>query len=293
MKIGFIGLGIMGSRMASNLQEAGYQLILHNRTKSKATPLLERGASWAATPAEVGLQCDLLITMLSTPEVVRQVATGSEGFLNTLSPQKMWIDCSTVNPSFSKEIASKAKAKNIPFLDAPVAGTKGPAEKGELVFLVGGKVENVQHCQPLFDIMGKKTIHLGPSGNGSSMKMLINLLLAQSMVAFSEAMSLGHGMGLQTETLFNVLLNVPVTPAYLSAVRPKFESGDYEPNFPLQWIHKDVHLATLTAYEQGIPMPSLNSAKEIFANARKAGLGELDFSVLYKYLNEDFLIDQH
>ncbi|MEL6918898.1 MAG: NAD-binding protein, partial [Bacteroidota bacterium] len=120
--------------------------------------------------------------------------------------------------------------------------------------------------------------------HGSNMKMLINLLLAQSMLAFSEAMVLGKGMGLAEETLFNVLLNVPVTAPFLNLVRPKLENGDYAANFPLQWIQKDLHLAATTAYEQGIATPSLNVAKEIFALAKQSGYAEQDFSAIYDYL---------
>ncbi len=286
MKIGFIGLGIMGSRMALNLQKAGYELIVYNRTKSRAKALIDGGASWEDSPAEVAKESDILITMLSTPQIVRQVAEGEMGFLSQLATGRIWMDCSTVNPSFSREMAGKAQARGIRFVDAPVAGTKGPAEKGELVFLVGGEGEALETCQPLMEVMGKKTIPLGASGAGSSMKMLINLLLAQSMVAFSEAVALGKAMGLEEQTLLNVLLNVPVTAPFLAAVRPKLESGNYEANFPLQWAQKDIHLATLTAYELGIPMPSLNAAKEIFAGAKQAGLGEQDFSAIYHYLND-------
>ena len=118
------------------------------------------------------------------------------------------------------------------------------------------------------------------------MKMLINLLLAQSMLAFSEATALGLQMGLDRDTMFNVLLNTPVVAPVLSAIRPKLESGNYEANFPLKWIQKDIHLATTTAYEHGLPMPSLNAAKEVYAMAKQSGLGDQDFSAIYQFLNE-------
>ncbi|RKN83311.1 NAD(P)-dependent oxidoreductase [Ulvibacterium marinum] len=282
--IGFIGLGIMGSRMARNLQKAGYGLTLFNRTKSKAKDLLAQGAKWANSPKEVVLDNNIIITMLSTPEAIREVALGKNGFLKTMSKENVWVNCSTVNPSFAKEMAGEAKEKGIAYVDAPVAGTKEPAEKGELVFLVGGDTEVMAKLKPLIRIMGKKIIPLGNIGQGSHMKMLINLLLAQSMLAFGEAMALGKETGLTEETLFNVLLNVPVTAPFLKAVRPKLENGDYEPNFPLQWMQKDLHLASLTAYELNVAMPSLNIAKEIFAQAKQNGYGAKDFSSIYDYL---------
>ncbi|WP_425234624.1 NAD(P)-dependent oxidoreductase [Ulvibacterium sp.] len=282
--IGFIGLGIMGSRMARNLQKAGYALTLFNRTKSKAKDLLAQGAKWANSPEEVVLDCNIIITMLSTPEAIREVALGKNGFLEVAHTKSIWINCSTVNPSFAKKMAGKAKEKGIAYIDAPVAGTKEPAEKGELVFLVGADIDVLARLNPLMRIMGKKTIPLGSIGQASHMKMLINLLLAQSMLAFGEAMALGKETGLTEEALFNVLLNVPVTAPFLKAVRPKLENHDYEPNFPLQWMQKDLHLASLTAYELNVAMPSLNTTKEIFAQAKQNGYGEKDFSSIYDYL---------
>ncbi|MGB5821400.1 MAG: NAD(P)-dependent oxidoreductase [Saonia sp.] len=283
-RIGFIGLGIMGSRMAANLQKKGNKLTVFNRTKHKSQDVLNKGAVWADNPVAVAKDITIIITMLSTPEVVRKSALGKNGFLNAMEKGSIWLNCSTVNPSFSKEMASITQDMGLRYIDAPVAGTKGPAEKGELVFLVGCGKEDLLEVQPLLDIMGKKTIHLGAIGHGSNMKMLINLLLAQSMLAFSEAMVLGKRTGLSEETLFNVLLNVPVTAPFLALVRPKLESGDYTPNFPLQWIQKDLHLATTTAYEQGVATPSLNIAKEIFALAKQSGYAEQDFSAIYHYL---------
>lgn len=285
MKIGFIGLGIMGSRMAANLQKAGHSLILFNRTKEKAAELLANGATWAKHPADCARQCDILFTMLSTPQIVRQLAEGDEGFLMELETGKLWVDCSTVNPSFSLEMAAAAQAHGIHFLDAPVAGTKGPAEKGELLFLVGGDKKDVETAQPYFDIMGKKTLHLGEKGKGASMKILINLMLAQSVLAFSEAMSLGNAMQLDTKVLFDVLLATPVVAPVLGALRLKLEAEDRSANFPLKWMQKDIHLAASTAFEYSVPMPSLNTAKEVFAMAKQAGLGDEDFSSIYHFLN--------
>jgi len=226
-----------------------------------------------------------VITMLSQPEIIEAVAMGQHGFLKALGPTSCWIDCSTVDPDFSKKMAALSSAHGIAFLDAPVAGTKQPAEHGELVFLVGGASEFIEKFSPLFDAMGKKTIALGAHGNGSAMKMLINQLLAQSMVAFSEALVLGEAMGLNKETLFNVLLNVPVTPPYLANLRTKLEHSDKEANFPLKWMQKDTHLISKTAYDHGISMPSLNIVKEIFALAKQNGYGDFDFSSIYEFMN--------
>lgn len=286
MNIGFIGLGIMGSRMAANVLKTDVNLTVHNRSKDKANPLLEQGAQWADSPKDMAQNNEIIITMLSTPEVVKETALGSQGFLDHLVEGSIWIDSSTVNPSFSREMAQEAAQRNIIFLDAPVAGTKGPAEKGELLFLVGGEASTIEKCNILFEAMGKKHIHLGEVGRGASMKMLINQLLAQSMLAFTEAMALGQAMGLAETALFNVLLATPITPAFLDVLRPRLESGNYDPNFPLKWMHKDLQLITQTGYEHGVPMPSLNATKETFALAKQQGLEDEDFSAIYKFLNK-------
>ncbi len=284
--IGFIGLGIMGSRMALNLQKAGHTLTVYNRTLEKTAVLKKQGAKVVDKPSAVPFENEIIISMLSTPETIRETALGPDGFLEKMSPGTIWLNCSTVNPSFAKEMEKTSETRGIRYIDAPVAGTKGPAEKGELVFLVGGNTTDIVEVQPLLDRMGKKTLHLGKVGHGSNMKMLINLLLAQSMLAFSEAMVLGEQMGLAQETLLNVLLNVPVTAPFLGLVRAKLENSDYEANFPLQWIQKDLHLATTTAYEQGVAMPSLNVAKELYAMAKQNGYAKQDFSAIYDYLKK-------
>ncbi|MDY8134872.1 NAD(P)-dependent oxidoreductase [Aquimarina sp. 2201CG5-10] len=284
-KLGFIGLGIMGSRMAANLQKEGYKLIVTNRTKKKADDLIKNGAIWVNSAEEVAEKSDIVITMLSTPEVVKEVATGKKGLFNGLSKNSIWINCSTVNPSFSREIERMSKEYEIRYLDAPVMGTTIPAEKGELVFLVGGDQNTVKEIAPLLDSMGKKTLHLGEVGNGAAMKMLVNQLLGQSLVAFSEALIIGEAMGLEKKNLFDVLLNTPGVAPLISSIRSRLENANYDTHFPLKLMLKDLHLSSISAYENGIASPSLNITKEIFAQARQYGLGELDFTAVYKYLH--------
>jgi len=287
MKIGFIGLGIMGSRMAANLQKNGYELVVYNRTKAKADSLVANGAVWADTPAIVASQVDTLMTMLSAPDTVAEAALGEDGFLAQLKPNSLWIDCSTVNPSFSKEIAAKAQEKQVRFLDAPVAGSKEAAEKGQLLFLVGGEKADVDACQPLFEAMGRSFTHVGGHGLGTSLKIVLNLMLAQAMVTFSEAMALGQSLGLSREVLLNTLLGGPAAAPFLAGKKVKIEQGDYEPDFPLQWMYKDLQLAATTAYEQDVALPLGNAAKEVYALAKRYGLGEQDFSAIYRFLNEE------
>ena len=201
-----------------------------------------------------------------------------------MEKHSLWVDCSTVNPSFSKEMAAKAKEKGVRFLDAPVAGTKQPAENGELIFFVGGYKKDFEEVKPLLEKMGKKILHLGECGKGTSMKMIVNLMLGIAMASFSEAMVLGESLGFDKETIFGTLLGGPVTAPYLSAKKNKFSEDKYEPDFPLQWMHKDLMLVSETAAETGATLPTANAVKEIFAMAEQKGFGEMDFSALYKFL---------
>ncbi len=287
MKIGFIGMGIMGRRMAANLANAGYDLRVYNRTKIKPLPFTcLKNAQWMESAKDVAAASDVVFTMLSTPEVVYEVAAGAEGFLSDMPAGSLWVDSSTVNPSFSKKMAALCKEQNIRFLDAPVAGSKQPAEQGELVFLVGGDGADVQECAPLFEIMGKKYIHAGENGMGTSFKMVFNLLLGEAMMAFSEGLVLGESLGLSREKMLDVLLQSPVAAPFLQGKRNKLEDGDYEPEFPLQWMQKDLHLAAQSAFEQNRALPALNGIKEIYALAKQNGWAEADFSGIYEFLRQ-------
>lgn len=287
MKIGFIGLGIMGSRMAANLQKKGYELVVYNRTRPKADPLIAGGATWASTPSDVASQVKTIITMLSKPDDVAETALlGQSGFFNTLVSNSLWIDCSTVNPSFSRLMAAEAHRRKIRFIDAPVAGSKIPAEQGQLLFFVGGDKSDIDEARPLLEAMGKAVFQIGGIGMGTSMKMVNNVILAQAMVAFSEAIVLGEALGIARDQLFNTLLGSPVTAPFLSMKRSKIEEGKFVAEFPLQWMHKDLQLVSDTAYEAGVALPMSNLAKEVYGLAVKNGLGEMDFSAIYKFLSK-------
>lgn len=232
MNIGFIGLGIMGSRMAANLQKAGHTLTVFNRTKDKAEQLIADGATWADSPADVAKDAEVLVTMLAHPEAVEEVALGEAGFLQAMTRGALWLDSSTVHTSFSRQMARNAQKYGVHFLDAPVAGTKAPAENAELVFFVGGKAEDVSKASSLFGAMGNKTVHVGEHGMGTSLKLVVNYMLATSMLAFAEGMVFGQRLGLSEETLFDVLIGGPLVPAYLGLKRDSFEQDSYDPVVP-------------------------------------------------------------
>jgi len=285
MKIGFIGLGIMGSRMAANLQKRGHSLVVFNRTREKAGQLLSQGAAWAESPAALASQVDVIFTMLAHPEAVEEAALGKEGFLSHLAPGKTWIDCSTVNPSFSRKMAAEAQAHGIRFLGAPVTGSKEQAASAKLVFWVGGAATDLEACRPLLQCMGNRIIPCGGDGMGASLKIVMNQLLGTVMAAFAEGLVLGQSLGLSREVLLDALLTGPAAALFLAFKRERIQNGNYEQaDFPLRWLQKDLHLAAVSAYETGVAMPLTNVAKEIYCFAIREGDGEKDFSAIYDYL---------
>ena len=284
MEIGFIGLGIMGSRMAANLLKAGYSLTVYNRTHQSAEALAGQGARLADSPRALAAEVDVLFTMLSTPEVIEAIALGEGGFLAALKPGTIWVDCSTVNPTFSRKLGAAAQKQGVHFLDAPVAGSKIPAEKRLLTFLVGGDPADVETCRPMFAAMGQKTIHAGVVGTGISLKLIFNMLLAQAMAALSEGLKLGEGLGLERSAILDALTGSPVVAQAVLGKRQKIESADYSPEFPLQWMQKDLQMMSIAAYEQGLALPVTNLVKEIYMQAVEGGYAEDDFSVIYPFM---------
>jgi 3-hydroxyisobutyrate dehydrogenase/glyoxylate/succinic semialdehyde reductase len=292
MDIGFIGLGLMGSRMAGNLVKAGNNLLVFNRTKDKAEGLLQReNVKWMDSPKEAGKHSDVLITMLSEPDIVRTAALGETGFLNEMKKDSVWIDCSTVNPSFSIEMSKEAQKHGVKFIDAPVAGSIGPAERGELLFLIGGEAQLIKRYEPIFYAMGNKLIHAGDNGKGTSLKLIINLLLGEAVTAFSEGLLLGEELGLDKKLLLDVLLESSVVPPFIKFKRNKFESGKFDPEFPLKLMLKDFNLALKTAVENKVELEALGASASLFSEAVDKGYGEEDFTAIYQFFKENMKYD--
>jgi 3-hydroxyisobutyrate dehydrogenase-like beta-hydroxyacid dehydrogenase len=284
MKIGFIGLGIMGSRMAANLQKHGYPLVVFNRTRAKAERLLGPCGTFSDSPAKVADQVDILFTLLASPDAVEQAALRANGFLNYLRPNALWVDCSSVNPSFSKKMAAAAATRQIHFVDAPVTGSAEVAAEGKLVFWVGAQDADLETIRSLLLCMGNKIVHVGGHGMGTSLKMVVNLLMGNAMAAFVEGMALGQGLGISRKVLFDSLLGMPAVAPFLASKREKIETGNYEAEFPLRWMQKDLHLASVSEYKSDVAMPLTNAAKELYRLAMREGHATKDFSAIYDFL---------
>ncbi len=205
--------------------------------------------------------------MLAHPDAVEQAALGTNGFLNHLRPNALWVDCSSVNPSFSKKMAAEAAQREVHFVDAPVTGSASPAAEAKLIFWVGADTADLERIRPLLLCMGNK-----------------NLLLGTGMAAFAEAMALGEGLGISRRMLFDSLLGTPAVAPFVAMKRQKIESGNYDAEFPLRWMQKDMHLASVSAYESGVAIPLTNAAKELYRLAMREGHASQDFSAIYDYL---------
>lgn len=288
MTIGFIGLGIMGGGMAANLLKKGYELIVCNRTREKAEPLIAGGAAWAGTPAEVARRSEILITMLAHPQAVTEVAEGETGFLGSLAPGSLWIESSTVNPSFARQMAARAQARGLRFMDAPGTGSKAAAAAGGLRFLVGAEPDDLAFARPLLEAMGQQIIHVGGVGMGCAAKIVNNLVLAEMMAALAEGLVLGEALGIGRGPLLDLLLDGPGGAPLFKLKRGRLAAGEFgDADFPLRWMQKDVHLASQTAYELGVALPVGNTSKETYALAIRYGLGDDDFSAIYQFLAQN------
>ncbi|MBZ9557877.1 MULTISPECIES: NAD(P)-dependent oxidoreductase [Modicisalibacter] len=286
MNVTFIGLGIMGRRMAANLLDnPDVTLTVCNRSLGPVAELEAAGARAADDWTTAVRDADVVFTMLASPDVVEAVAFGDGGFVAAMRDGALWVDCSTVNPSFSRRMAERTREHGRRFADAPVAGTRQPAEEGTLTFLVGGDSADYQRLEPLLRSMGEKILHVGDTGQGASFKMLVNAMLAQSMAVYSETALLGEKLGFSRDFLMQTLPGLPVSAPFLAGKAGLIRQGDYPPQFPLEWMHKDLHLLALTAYEHDQPMHLANLAKELYAGAKQAGRGRDDFAAIFEYLD--------
>ena len=278
--VGFIGLGLMGRPMAANLLKAGYELTVWNRTASRADALVAAGAKRAATPREAAAASEVLITIVSDPPALEAVLWGDDGALEGLRRGSVLVDSSTISPALARRVAKTVAARGVEFLEAPVTGGTWGAEKGELVFMVGGTAETLRRVEPLLGVMGKGWPLLGPHGTGQTVKVASNTILALEVDAFAEALALVKGAGVPGERLVEIMqLSMGRSPL-LEIKMPLMLKGDYTSSFPLRLMHKDVSLAIELANQLGVPMPAAAAAREVYSAVKGTAGGDADYSVV-------------
>ena len=281
--VGFIGLGLMGKPMAQNLLRAGFPLTVWNRTKSKADDLVRGGAKLAASPREAAAQADVLITIVSDPPALEAVLFGADGAITALRKGSLFIDSSTVSPDAARRVAAACAERGVDFLDAPVTGGTWGAQKGELVFMVGGKAEVLERAKPVLEAMGKKFFLLGPTGAGQTVKLGMNLLLALQVDAFAEALALVTAAGVPAERLLEVLQSSMARSGVLDVKAPMMVKGEFPASFPLRLMHKDVRLALELAREHGVALPSGAAAYATYSAVKDAAKDDPDFSAVTRF----------
>ncbi|XP_057826987.1 glyoxylate/succinic semialdehyde reductase 2, chloroplastic isoform X1 [Cryptomeria japonica] len=284
MRIGFLGLGIMGSPMARNLIKAGCDVTVWNRTASKCESLLDIGAKYGSSPANVASACDITFSMLAEPGSAMEVACGKQGVTHGLGPGKGYVDVSTVDGVTSKAISVAVKATGAQFLEAPVSGSKKPAEEGNLIFLTAGDKSLYDEVAPLLDIMGKSRFYLGDVGNGAAMKLIVNMIMGSMMASFSEGLVLGQKVGLDPNILLEVVSQGAISSPMFSLKGPSMVKSSYNPAFPLKHQQKDLRLALAMAEEVSQSTPLAAAANELYKVAKAHGLGEEDFSAIIEAL---------
>jgi 3-hydroxyisobutyrate dehydrogenase-like beta-hydroxyacid dehydrogenase len=273
--------------MGHNLLKAGFPLVVWNRTASRADSLVAAGARLAASPKEAAAAADVFITIVSDPPALEQVLWGpdekSGGAFAALRKGAIYIDSSTVSPSLARKIAEASAARGIRFLDAPVTGGTWGAEKGELLFMIGGAAETLEAARPVISAMGKKLFHLGPHGAGQTIKLAMNLLLAVEVDAFAESLALVTGAGIGGEKLVEVMQSSMARAGVLDVKAPLMLKGDYTPSFPLRLMHKDLSLALDLGNQLGVPLPAAAAARETYNSVKGSAREDLDYAAVYKF----------
>jgi len=281
MNISFLGLGIMGSRMAMNLIDNRVELTIWNRSPKACSLLEEKGATVADSPMEAVQDAGIVFSMLSNPTVVESIFFGEKGVLYAMKESAIWTDSSTVNPSFSRRAEEESNKHDVRFIDAPVAGSKAAAE------------EVFNTCLPYYEKMGKKGMHLGKVGQGASLKMLVNGMLAQNMAVFSETILLGEKLGLDRDMLLSMIPTLPVIAPFTQHKNEAMRTRDYnDVHFPLEHMHKDIRLATVSAQEVGMDIHLAEATRKLFERAEADGLGSKDFGALHSYLEQQGTIKE-
>src|ERR1700676_3124646 len=279
-RVGFIGLGLMGRPMAANLLKAGYEVTVWNRTASRADDLVAQGAKRAATTREVAAASEVVFTIVSDPPARESVLWGSDGVFAGLRRGSVLVDSSTVSPALERRAAAAAAAQGAEFLEAPVTGGTWGAEKGELVFMVGGEAATLKRVEPILGVLGKKWFHLGPHGAGQTVKLAMNAILALEVEALAEALGLVTAAGLEGEKLVEVLQSSMGRSPLLDIKSQNMLKAEYKPSFPLRLMLKDLGLALELAKQVGITMPAAGAAHDTYAQVKNTAREDLDYSAV-------------
>src|SRR5580658_8161928 len=285
-KVAILGLGLMGSGMASRLLSANFSLTVYNRSREKCIPFARDGAFVAASPREALSRAQVVLSMVADDIASRDVWLGENGVLSgelaDAAAGAVLIECSTLSLGWVQELAAAAAQRDRRVLDAPVTGSKPQAASGELLFLVGGSTESLAAALPVFSVLGRDVVHLGPTGSGALMKLVNNFVCGVQAASFAEAVSLVEAGGLDRTKAMSILTGGAPGSGIVKRVAERIAANDFTPNFALRWMAKDISYALREASTKGISLQTAAAALAVFQQAIAQGHGDEDFSAVSK-----------
>lgn len=281
-RVGLIGTGIMGEPMARNLMQAGFAVSVHSRTKKKADALVQAGAVWCDTPANLAKAADVVISIVCDSPDVEAVYLGSSGVCETVRAGTLCIDMSTISPDGARRVAVALEAKGAAFLDAPVSGGKTGAEAGTLSIMVGGADEDVQRATAIFDVLGRSTVHCGPVGSGQLTKLCNQILCGLNLLALSEALVFAKRVGLDPAVMLKAVSGGAAGSWAVDNLGPRMLAGDFAPMFMVDLQQKDLQITLRTAVENNVPLPGTALVSQLLTASQAAGEGRKGTQVLIR-----------
>lgn len=287
--IGFIGTGVMGKSMAGHLIKAGYKTLVYNRTPERAKELIEQGAVWKETVAEISAEANIIITMVGYPRDVEEIYFGEQGILKHAKPGTYVIDMTTSSPILAQKIYKAAKEKQIHALDAPVSGGDIGARNAQLAIMIGGENSDFEAVKPILELMGKNIVLQGPAGSGQHTKMCNQIAIASNMIGVCEAMVYARKSGLDPNTVLQSIETGAAGSWSLSNLAPRMIKGDFEPGFYIKHFIKDMGIALESAKEMGMMTPGLELAKSLYDELANQGEENSGTQALYKLLNQQHI----
>jgi 3-hydroxyisobutyrate dehydrogenase-like beta-hydroxyacid dehydrogenase len=283
-KVGFVGLGVMGSEMVLRLLEKGHGVTGYNRTKAKAERLIKAGMKWANSPREVAAAVEITLSMVTNSAALGAIIEGPDGILASMSKGKILVDMSTVSPAYSREVAAKIRAAGGDMVDSPVSGSVITLQEGKLSVMVGGRAETFERIRPVLQEIGPKVTHVGDNGLALVVKIASNLSLAVQMLAFSEGVLLAEKSGIKREVAVEVLTNSAIASPMIKYRGPFVLKLPEEAWFNVNMMQKDMLLALDLGRSLDVPMPTTAATNEFLTAARAMGLVEEDFAVVFDVL---------
>jgi 3-hydroxyisobutyrate dehydrogenase len=285
MNVAVLGTGIMGSAIARNLLRAGLAVTVWNRTREKAEALASDGAEVADTPAGAAEASDIVLTMLTDWDAVEAAMSGPDGALGAMGDHAIWVQMSTIGVAATEQAAQLAEQAGVTLVDAPVSGTKEPAEQGQLIVIVAGPESALDTCEPVFEAIGQKTVRVGAEpGRASAFKLVLNAWLVELVESLAETIAFAQALGFEPELFLETISGGGLDSPYAQSKGKEMAQGEFPTSFPLRHAHKDANLVAQEAEQRGLDLPAIRAALAQLERALELGFGDQDVAAVYEAL---------